>query len=352
MVGACHRRGRLLVSAWSSARSGSGARCAVVWVRVCSVGHDDQLGLPAGLQAARDQTVLRLAGHKRPLGPVGLVAGALHGKLGGPGSPGSPVGDLGGGGQGQRDLLGAHRCEQPLGDRVVQGGCGHRAAAGRGHLIGAGGGALVGSAAAWVVAGRHRPPAATADQDALAQCLTLAGRPGALVGGVGLQPGLVGQEPIPAEVAGMMVIDDDRPLRAWQLHGGGAHRAVRADHAAGVEAAEHVAAGVGGVGQDAEHAGVGQRAPAQLPGPDPTVGAQREAASLELGYHPVGRPAGAEAGEHIRHRVGDLLVRVDHGGALVVIDVADRQWEAQLAALGSGPLGALQAAGEHVQLCF
>src|SRR6266487_1071806 len=107
-------------------------------------GLRDELGFPAGLQAACYQAVFRLAGHKRPLGPFSLVAGALGGQLRGPADTGPPVGNLGGGGQRQRDLLWVQRREQPLGDRVVQGGRPHRAAVGCGHLVGASGRALIG----------------------------------------------------------------------------------------------------------------------------------------------------------------------------------------------------------------
>ena len=117
-------------------------------------------------------------------------------------------------------------------------------------------------------------------------------------------------------------------------------------------AAEHVGAGVGGVGQDAQHPGVGEPPPAQLAGPHPAVGPQREAAALERGHHLVGRSAGAERGEHVGHRGLHLGVRVDDGVAFVVVDEPDRQRETQLAPLGRGPLGSLEAAGQEVQFGF
>ena len=126
----------------------------------------------------------------------------------------------------------------------------------------------------------------------------------------------------------MVVVDDHRPLLAGQLDDLGVHGAVGGYHPAGVVAAEHVGAGVGGVGQDAEHPGVGQPAPAQLAGPHPAVGAQREASTLERGHHLVGGPAAAEGGEQVGHRGLHLGVRVHHRGAIVVVDVADRQREA------------------------
>ena len=148
----------------------------------------------------------------------------------------------------------------------------------------------------------------------------------------------------------MVVVDDHRPLLAGQLDDLGAHRPVRLHHPAGVVAAEHVGAGVGRVGQDTQHPGVGEAAPAQLAGPHPAVGAQREASTLERGHDLVGGPAGAEGGKQVGDRGLHLGVRVHHRGALVVVDVADRQREAELAPLGRGPLGALEPAGQQVQL--
>jgi hypothetical protein len=80
------------------------------------------------------------------------------------------------------------------------------------------------------------------------------------------------------------------------------------------------------------------------------VGAQREASSLKRGHDLVGGPAGAEGGEQVGDRGRHLRVRVHHRGALVVVDIADRQREAQLAPLRRGPLGALEPAGQQVQL--
>ena len=45
------------------------------------------------------------------LGPVGFVAGAFDGELGGPPDSPMPVGDLVGGGQCQRDLVGVQRIQ-------------------------------------------------------------------------------------------------------------------------------------------------------------------------------------------------------------------------------------------------
>jgi hypothetical protein len=49
--------------------------------RLPGLGQGGEPGLPAGLQAAGDQPVLRLDRAKGALGPVGVVAGALDSQL-------------------------------------------------------------------------------------------------------------------------------------------------------------------------------------------------------------------------------------------------------------------------------
>jgi hypothetical protein len=147
-----------------------------------------------------------------------------------------------------------------------------------------------------------------------------------------------------------MVADHDLPFRARQLDGGGADRAVRVDTPTRAEAAVDVGAGVGGVREHAEHARVGEPPPAQLARPGAAVGARGEPPAAERAHYAVGRAGLLEAGEHVGDRRVNLLVGIDHRLALVVIDVADGQREAQLAALGGRALGSVQPAGEQVQL--
>ncbi len=139
----------------------------------------------------------------------------------------------------------------------------------------------------------------------------------------------------------MVGVDQHRPLAAGPLGQPGVHAAVRVDPAAGSVAAVHVRPGVARVAQHAQHPGVGELAPAQLTGPGPAVGAQREPAVAERGDHPVGRAARGERGEQIIDRGLDLGVGVDHDRAVLVVEVADRQRGAQLAAGGGGPLAGL-----------
>ena len=69
--------------------------------RLLGFGQGGEPGLPPCLQGPGDQPVLRLDVAEGPLCPVGVVAGALDGELGGPQRAGMPVGDFVGGGQGQ-----------------------------------------------------------------------------------------------------------------------------------------------------------------------------------------------------------------------------------------------------------
>ena len=179
--------------------------------RRLGLGEGGQAGLPAGFEGADDQPVLRFGGVEGPLGPVGVVAGAFHGQLGGPARPGAAVGDLVGGGEGERDLVGVQRGQQPFGHDLVDRVGGHRPA-GRGGLLILAGVAFVGAGAVAVIAGGHRPPAAAAADDALTQRVALAGRAGAGVGAVGRDLRLVAQVVLPAQVAGVVVADQDLPL--------------------------------------------------------------------------------------------------------------------------------------------
>jgi hypothetical protein len=107
-----------------------------------------------------------------PFGAVGVVAGAFDGQLGGAAGAVPASGDLVGGGEGEGDLFGVQGGEEPVGDRVVD-GVGADGAAGRGGLLVFAGVAFVGASAVAVVAGRHRPPAAAAADDALAEGVAL-----------------------------------------------------------------------------------------------------------------------------------------------------------------------------------
>src|SRR6266542_2769174 len=319
--------------------------------RLLGLGEGGEPGLPAGFQAAGDQPVLRLAGAKGALGPVGVVTGAFDRELSGPADPLAPAGHLVSRGERQRDLLGGQRVQQHAGDRVIDGGGGHRPAGGRGQPVGAGG-ALISRPLIGVVVGAHRLAAGPAGDDALAKRAAFPRRAGAGVGAVGRQLRLAGQVIRPGDVSLVVVFDQHRPLGAGPFHQPGAHRAVRVDGAPGGVPAVHVGSRVARVLQHAQDAGVGELAPAQLPGPRAAVGAQREPAVLERRDDPVGRSARGERGEHVPDGGLDLGIGVDHDIAGVVVHQPDRQRGAQLAALGRGALVGVEPLGHHVQFHF
>ena len=198
--------------------------------RLPGLGEGGEPGFPAGFQAAGDQPVLRLAGAKGALGPVGVVAGAFDGELGGAADPLVPAGHLAGCCQGQGDLLGGQRVQQHPGDRLVDGGGGHRPAGGSGQPVSTGG-ALISRPLIGVVIGAHRLAARPAGDDALAQRAAFPRRAGAGVGAVGRQPGLAGQVIRPGDVSLVVAFDQHRPLGAGPFHQRGADRAVRLDAA-------------------------------------------------------------------------------------------------------------------------
>jgi hypothetical protein len=170
---------------------------------------------------------------------------------------------------------------------------------------------------------------------------------------VGLKALLVAHESLPGDVAGVVTLDHDAPLFAWQHCGPGADRAVGVDVPAAATATEHVGTGVGRVAQHGQRAAVRQAAVAQLPGPRAAVGAGRETPLGERADHRVGRAGLLEAREDVRDRCADLLIGVhDDAAVVVVVDVAHGEREAQLAALGGRSPRALQAPGEQVQLGF
>src|SRR5436853_45665 len=70
-------------------------------------------------------------------GPVSLVAGAFDGEFGGAADASVAIGDVVGGGQGERDLGGIQRLEQPVGDCDVDCGRGDGSAGRGGEPIGA-----------------------------------------------------------------------------------------------------------------------------------------------------------------------------------------------------------------------
>ena len=217
-------------------------------------------------------------------------------------------------------------------------------------MVGARRRAAVGRPPLWVVAGRHRPPARPAEHDPLAQGQALPHQAGPLVGAVGRKPRLDGHILLPADVTLVVAVAHHGPLLARAQPHPGVHGAVRAHRPAGGVPAVDVGARIARVGQHPQRPGVRQPAPSQLPGPDPPIGPQREPPPNERGHHLERRAARGERGEDVPDGPLHLLIRVDHADTLVVVAVADRQRETQLAAFGRGPFRALQPARQQVQL--
>ena len=203
-----------------------------------------------------------------------------------------------------------------------------------------------------LVADLHAAPAGAAKHNALTQRAAFPRWAGSGVGAVGDQLGLVSQVLLETDVAGVVILDQDFPLVAGQLGGRGVHRAIRVDDLAGAPSPEYVRAGIDRVAQDPSRAGMGEPAPAQLPGPHPAIGPAGKAPPGEGAGDPVGRAGLGERGEHITDRGGDFGIGIDDDPALVVVDEPDRQRHAQLTPGRGSPFGLLQPAGQPVQLGF
>ncbi len=131
-------------------------------------GQSGEFGFPPGLQGARDQPVLRLHLGEGAFGAVGFVAGAFDGEFGGPAEALVPIGDLISGGQGEGDLGGIERLQEPAGDGGVHGGRGDGSAGWGGEPIGAAG-ALIGGLLPRAIGGAHWLAARAAGDDPLTQ---------------------------------------------------------------------------------------------------------------------------------------------------------------------------------------
>ena len=188
-----------------------------------------ELLLPAVLEAAGDQAVVGLAGVEGALGTDRLIAGALDAALERPVGARPAVGVLVGGGERERDLLGRERLEQPLADELIDRGHHDRPAASGLDPVNPRASAVV-AGTFLVVMGGHQPSAAPAAHDPLAQRAAFAWRAltGARTGWRQAAARLRGTAPSRL-VARMMVLDHDRPLRAWQPVSLGHDRAIGPD---------------------------------------------------------------------------------------------------------------------------
>ena len=186
----------------------------------------------------------------------------------------------------------------------------------------------------------HHPSAAAAAHEAGEQRAPtapgLAGRAPLHVGVLQEHP-LVLFEPLPVDVALMMIADQDVPLGHRLGVPGGLHRAAVDDAGPFAFAAESIGAGIERIVQDLHHAVVGRSSPLdpkndaiapdhrQLQGgvADPKEDLPRAAKLLELG-------------EHQADDLLDPLVRVEFNPVVLAPDQTRRQREAERATVGFG----------------
>ena len=175
-----------------------------------------------------------------------------------------------------------------------------------------------------------------AQHHALKQGAAFTGRPCATLGPVGSEMALVGEEGLPADVAGMVAGDHHGPLAAGQPPVPGDHGAAGVEVLSGFAAPVGERPGITGMDQEAVHGrGVGRR-PCDLPGADVAAG-QPQAVGAEADHHLPGRAELVKAAEHARDRFADRLIRRDDHVVIVVVVQPGGQRQPQLAA---GRLGA------------
>ena len=218
-------------------------------------------------------------------------------------------------------------------------------------VAGVGGQFLV---AAEVVADGHPQPAASADDDALQQRGSFAGRPGGAVasvrGGVGRQLGDVGLVLVQGDVSGVGAGDEGGPLVAGQLPGG--VLPAGQDPLGGPAVGEH--AGVAGVVQHPQDGVVAQRLPVDLAfaGAFVVPPGEGQAGGAECLHDGGGRPGGLEGGEQVPQRALDGGVGVEDDVPGGVVDQADGQRHDELAAAGLGQLPAAQPGPDEMEFCL
>src|SRR6202011_2447340 len=117
--------------------------------------------------------------------------------------------------------------------------------------------------------------------DPLEQGGSFAGRTPAVAGVVVCKALRIREKCLPADVGGMMALDDDGPFRLRSLDGARPDLALRVHHARGVVATEDVCAGVRGIREQTPHATMRQTAPTNFSRPCPTVGTSRERTPLK-----------------------------------------------------------------------
>jgi len=206
-------------------------------------------------------------------------------------------------------------------------------------------------AVALVVADGHAGAAAAADDDALQQGRSLAGRSGGAVraagGGIGGQSGAVDVVLAQGDVSGVDAGDEGDPVLAGQQPGGHLPAGL---FVVGVPAIGE-RTGIAGVVQHPQHGVVLQRLPVQLalawslqmpPGEGQFGGVERLHAR-------GGRPGRVERREQVVEGFADCRVGVEDDVPGGVVDQPDGQWGAQFSAAGFGQHPAAEPGLDEVQ---
>src|SRR5215470_2428964 len=249
-------------------------------------GQSLELGLPALLQTASNETVLRLAQMKGTLCSTGLIACPFHLQLKRAAGPGPPFGDHVSRRQGQGYLFAGDGLKQPTADRSVDERRRDRPTARRLNMVVARSRADVVGPDAFVV-GAHRVPAGSAEHDALEESRALARGPRPVVRAIGRQPLLDPEVGLPTDVSLVMVLNHCFPLLARDLDGPRSDDAFGVDPALGAAATVDIGAGVAGVLEQVQDPPTSQPPPANLSRPGATVGSMWERAPLEGAHHPI-----------------------------------------------------------------
>src|SRR5712691_10090231 len=95
-----------------------------------------------------------------------------------------------------------------------------------------------------------------------------------------------------------------------------------------------------------------QTTPPNVSSAGATIRASREDPRPELAHHPIGGARRLKRRKEIGDGGADLVVGIQDGVPVLVIDVADGKGTAQVPAPRRRPLRLLQAASEDVKFCF
>ena len=209
------------------------------------------------------------------------------------------------------------------------------------------------------VTDRHPPPTPPAQDEALQQRRPFADRPALLLMiacAIVKEPLLVPLELLPGDVAGMVVVEDERPLLGDDAARPSFDPGLLAgqDDVAGLGPSIDIGACVRRIVEDGQDSPVVQGSPGQLAVAAPPVMAGREAEMVlgEILDHPERGPHPLEGVEDQAQRLLHLLVGIEDDLAGGVVDQPGGQPEAELAGPGLLQLAPQQPRAEPVQLGF